>query len=114
MKTLSVMTVGLFLGLPAAAQDAKTLIVGKWEGTQKVKGNDVKIEAEFKDDGTMVFTVRDIKVNGTYKLIDDKVIETEQTFEKQTRKLKQEYKVSQDTLDLKDPEGNVFTFKRAK
>jgi uncharacterized protein (TIGR03066 family) len=114
MKTLSTLIVGLSVALSASAQDAQKLIVGKWEAMQKSKSGDLKIEAEFKDDGKMTFTVRDVKVSGTYKLLDEKTIETEQTFEQQSRKTRQEFKVTQDTLDLKDPDGNVFSFKRAK
>jgi uncharacterized protein (TIGR03066 family) len=114
MKTLSTLLVGLFVA-SATAQDAKKLIVGKWEATQKdPKGNDIKIEAEFKDDGKMTFSVRDVKVNGKYTLVDDKTIETETMFEGQMRKIKQEYKVTTDSLELKDSEGRTFTFKRGK
>src|SRR5437763_1843270 len=115
MKTLSLLIVGLVLAAPVTAQETKKLIVGKWEATMKGPGNtDIKIVAEFKDDGKMSFDVKDIKVNGTYKIKDDKILETETTSEGTTKKLSQEFKVTKDTLELKDAGGQVFAFKRAK
>jgi uncharacterized protein (TIGR03066 family) len=116
MRALSLLIVGLVLAGPAAAQEAKKLIVGKWEATFKGTGNtDIKIVAEFMEDGKLTFDIKDIKVNGTYTIKDDNKLETKTTFENQTRELKQEFKVTKDTLELKDKDsGQVFTFKRAK
>src|SRR2546426_582604 len=100
MKALSVLIVGLVLVSPVTAQEAKKLIVGKWESSLKSSGTaDIKITAEFKADGKLTFEVKDIKVNGTYSFKDDK-LETETTFEGQTKKLTQEVKVTKETLEL--------------
>ena len=117
MRALSLLIPGLILTGPATAQDAKKLIVGKWEASFKGTGNtDIKIVAEFKDDGKLIFDVKDIKINGTYTFSkDEKTLETETTFEGQTRKLTQEVKVTKETLELKEKaDGQVFMFKRAK
>src|SRR5439155_22707427 len=98
MKTLSLLIVGLVLAAPVTAQETKKLIVGKWEATMKGPGSaDIKVAAEFKADGKMSFDVKDIKVNGTYTIKDDKTLETETTFEGTTKNLSQEVKVTKDT-----------------
>ena len=100
---------------PVAAQDAKKLIVGKWEATQKGPENtEYKINAEFTEDGKLKIDIRTVKANGKYSFIDEKNIETETNFDGKTIKLKQKVTVTQDTLELEDPMGQVFKFKRAR
>lgn len=97
----------------AAAQDAKKLIVGKWESAQKGPDNvDYKVDAEFKADGTLTMEVRALKIAGKYTFFKDDVIDTESTFDGKTIKSRQEVKVTQDSLELKDAAGQVFKFKR--
>jgi hypothetical protein len=114
MKLLSVLVLGIVLASPATAQEAKKLIVGKWESTLKSSGNaDIKLTAEFKPDGKLIFEVKDIKVTGTYSFDkDQKKLETETTFEGQTKKLTQDVSVTKETLELK-ADGQAFVFKRA-
>jgi uncharacterized protein (TIGR03066 family) len=115
MRALSFLIVGLVLAGPAAAQETKKLIVGKWEGIHKGPSNtDIKIVAEFKEDGKLSFDVKDIKVTGTYTIKNEKTLETETSFEGEKKTMSQEVKVTKDTLELKAPDGQVFTFKRAK
>jgi uncharacterized protein (TIGR03066 family) len=99
----------------AAAQDAKKLIVGRWETTVKGPDNiDYKIDSEFTEDGKVKVDIRGVKAVGTYKFTDDKNIETEVTFDGKTIKLSQKVAVTQDTLELTDPKGQVSKFKRSK
>ncbi len=118
MRTFSLMLAGWALFVltgPVAAQDAKKLIVGKWEATQKGPENtEYKINAEFTEDGKLKIDIRTVKANGKYSFIDEKNIETETNFDGKTIKLKQKVTVTQDTLELEDPMGQVFKFKRAR
>ena len=113
MKHFSLILALFVLAGSASAQDAKKLIVGKWEGIQKGPDNsDYKIEADFSADGKLTVTVRALKVTGTYTFVKDDTIETVTTFDNKTITIKQEVKVTQDALEMKDPAGQVFKFKR--
>ncbi len=118
MKATTLLLVGTALLLvvgPAPAQDAKKLIVGKWEAIQKGPDNeDIKVTAQFHADGKLEMEIRTVKITGKYTFTKDDEIETETTFEKKTTRIKQGVKVTQDTLELKDPSGQVFKFKRIK
>jgi uncharacterized protein (TIGR03066 family) len=125
IKTRSaiVLGCGLLLALALAGtataqdrdkSDARKLLVGKWLSSQKAGDKDLKVMVEFTDKGKVSVTVRDFKVDGTYKFLDDKTIETELVFEGESRKIKNEVTVTADTLELKDPKGMVSKFERAK
>ena len=118
MKTVSLL-IGcvLLLAGPAAAQDKAELkkqIVGTWETTHKAQDKDYTITAEFKEDGKLAIKVNDIPINGTYSIIEDGKVETTTTFEGKTRKVTQTVKITQDTMELKDPDGPLTKFKRKK
>ncbi len=103
----------LLLATFATAQDAKKMIVGRWEATQKSTDNtEFKIVAEFTTDGKLNIDVRGVKPKGTYTFLDDNNVETETVFDGKTIKLKQGVKVTKETLELTDPMGQVFKFKR--
>jgi uncharacterized protein (TIGR03066 family) len=118
MRLFSLLLAGSVLFIltsAAAAQDAKKLIIGKWETTVKGPDNvEYKIESEFTEDGKLKVDVRGHKAVGTYTFLDDKNIETVITFKDQTIKHKQKVTVTQDKLELEDPKGQVSKFKRVK
>ena len=51
---------------------------------------------------------------GTWKVVEDKFLETEVVTDGDTKKVKQEAKIADDSLELKDPSGQTFKFKRVK
>jgi uncharacterized protein (TIGR03066 family) len=119
MKTYSLLiTFGLVLVNSATAQDKAELqkqIVGKWEATHKGPDNtEYPISAEFTADGKLKLQIKGVKIDGTYTISGDKEVTTETNFEGKKRTVKQEIKITQDTMELKDPEGTVTKFKRAK
>lgn len=118
MKTFSFLAgCILLLAASASAQDKAELkkqIVGIWETTHKGPERDYPITAEFKGDGKLVIKINEITVNGTYSIIADGKVETETTFEGKKRTVKQDVKIKQDTMELKDPDGPLTTFKRKK
>jgi uncharacterized protein (TIGR03066 family) len=119
MKTVTfMMTCGLMLIGSSAAQDKAELqkqIVGKWEATHKGPDNtEYPISAEFTADGKLKIQIKGVKIEGTYTINSDKEVTTETSFEGKKRTVKQEVKITQDTMELKDPEGTVTKFKRVK
>lgn len=115
MQKLLVMFFVCGLTTHALAADNKKEIIGKWEAVQKSpKGEDIKILTEFFADGKFKVLVKEIKIEGKYTFVGEDAIETEYTFEGQTRKIKQEIKIDKDTLELKDPNGPLTKFTRKK
>jgi uncharacterized protein (TIGR03066 family) len=98
--------------LAAPGDMLKEQIVGSWEGKEK----DVTLGLDFTRDGKLKVTVDgDVRVEGTYKLLSDAVIEltgqgvgVKETTEKVTVVLKG------DELTLKDEKGKEYKLKRVK
>ena len=110
---------------PLAAQDKgdlKKQILGKWEMSRTVGGKDYKIQLEFADKGKMTITVtgddpkNPKKMDGKYKFVKDDTIEAEVTVRPdEVRKETDEIKITQDTLEMKDPKGaRLNKLKRVK
>ena len=112
------LTCGLLLAAGSAFaqnQDAQKLLVGKWETTQKVGDKDIKVVVEFDKIGKATVTIRDVSLSGKYKFLSDGKLEVELTLKDGTsRKTTHEVKVTADSLELKDMNGRVDKFKRAK
>jgi len=131
---MSVVVCGLLLSLTACGKkDAtsstggggggggdkpKELIIGVWE----IQDKDAKGTMEFKKDGTLVQVVEiagmKLTANGTYKFVEEDVIETEikppvEGAPSQKEKVKVT-KVTKDELVTKDSKGKEDKFKRAK
>jgi len=108
----------LLTGTASAADKTKDLIVGKWEGTHKIKVNDeekeVKVTLEFTKDGKLTMTGGKRVNKATYKVIDDTTIEvtSKQGDEEKTNKIK--IKLSKDELEVTPPKGDKVTLKRVK
>ncbi|MBI1917716.1 MAG: hypothetical protein HYS12_23720 [Planctomycetes bacterium] len=108
---------GLLLAGPALAQnqDSTKLIVGKWETSQKVGDKDIKVVVDFAKDGrTVVVTVRDVSLSGTYQVKEGGKVEVELNLKDRTSKGTYEVKATPDTLELKDSNGKVDKFNRVK
>jgi len=120
MKAISLIVTAAVLLLPGAASaqkdDLKKQLVGKWEATlQDSTKVDFKIITEFKADGKMEVDVKGVKLPGTWKLEGDKTIVTETVLpDGKKTTAKQEAKVVDDTLEMKDATGQFFLFKRIK
>jgi uncharacterized protein (TIGR03066 family) len=117
LRTAVLGCVLLLGGGPLLAQGGADLVKqlrGKWEATQKVQGQDVKVQLEFLDKGKMTITVRgEYKIAGEYKVSGSSTLEVKLALGKETKEEKQEAKVSGDTLELKDPKsGKADQFKR--
>ncbi len=113
-RTAGLACVLLLAGGPVLAQaDLEKQIRGKWEMTQKVQGQDVKVQLEFLDKGKMTVTVKgEYKIPGEYKVAGNN-LEVKLTLGKETKEEKTEAKVSNDVLELKDPKtGKTDQFKR--
>jgi len=120
MKAISLIVAAVIVLLPgstsAQKDDLKKQLVGKWVATlQDATKVDFKIITEFKSDGKMEVDVKGIKLPGTWKLEGDKTIVTETVLPDGIKKVaKQEARVTEDTLELKDATGQFFLFKRVK
>ena len=120
MKAFSLVVAAIILALPGAASaqkdELKKQLVGKWEAVlQDAAKVEFKIFTEFKADGKMEVEVKGIKLPGTWKIVGDKTVETETILPDGTKKsAKQEAKVTDDVLELKDATGQSFKFKRIK
>jgi len=100
------------VGTPLVAADKpKDLIVGKWEPTEKKDQTPV---IEFTKDGKVKISIQQLKIEGTYKFLDDNNMEVETTFMGQTKKEKMKVEVTKDELTTTDPKGEIEKFKRVK
>jgi uncharacterized protein (TIGR03066 family) len=110
----------LLLGTAGAAADDKAdkaakMLVGKWEATVKSNtGKEIKIQLEFTKDNKLVVSYSGVKVEGKYKVVDEKTLEVERTFMGKTMKEKNEFKVTKDTLEMKGSRGQSQKFTRVK
>jgi uncharacterized protein (TIGR03066 family) len=111
----------LFLSLFITAcggSSAKDLIVGKWSAKEKAPGTDKELEmvVEFTKDGKMIIDMAGLmKLEGSYKVIDDKTLEVMmKTPDGKEKTEKGAFSVTADKLTMKDPGGKETTFTRKK
>ena len=109
----------LLVATAARAEDKpKDLLVGKWEGKEKLGEQEVKAVVEFTKDGKVKLTMSgggmDVTLNGTYKVLDDKTLETSFEFMGQTMTDKSSFKVTKDSLEITNKQGKVTKLTRGK
>jgi uncharacterized protein (TIGR03066 family) len=96
---------------------AKALLVGKWSMPDPNAPNGV-ITYEFGQDGKFTATLIGVSGGiahqfiGTYKVLDEKTLETEMTENGQLKKETTDLKVSKDELTLTPKIGRPLTLKR--
>ena len=117
---LSGMIVGL-AGFAGAADDkdkddnAKK-IVAKWEVTKSGSDLPVGSTVEFTKDGKITATIKDdtTKIEGTYKVEKEKLSVKLKVGDQTVDEVVTITKLTDDALELKDKDGKVDVFKKAK
>ena len=125
MTTLrrAVLACAVVLGAVAAASgdaqdDAAKKLVGKWTATLKVGEKEVPVTLQFDKDGKFRLSGKvdgkDIKREGTYKLLSATRLEISIVSDGKTKSEKSDFKLTGDTLELKSEAGETEKFTRAK
>ena len=125
MNTLrrAVLACAVVLGAVAAARgdaqdDAAKKLVGKWTATLKVGEKEVPVTLQFDKDGKFRLSGKvggkDIKREGTYKLLSATRLEISTVSDGKTKTEKSDFKLAGDTLELKSESGETEKFTRAK
>lgn len=103
MKPKLTLLVGLLaLFLSSCAPTPQTLIIGKWEAESAVKLN-----AEFRQDGTASLTMFGQTIQGRYTLNDDELVWTVNGIT-----TKGKVKVTATELELTDDKNQTIKYKR--
>jgi uncharacterized protein (TIGR03066 family) len=99
-------------------EETKKLLVGKWEIKRKLSDREVRGEREFTATGKATMKVKgpkgDVTFDGTWKLIDSRKIEI--TYKLMGIDMSDEYrvKVTSETLELTDKNGQTLRLTRLK
>lgn len=111
----------LLVSAGARAQDDepkfdKKLLVGKWEPTDSKKG--ARAVMEFKKAGKMVITItlddKDLTLDGTWALDEDKLSVTVTLGEKEETTQFKLKKLDDKVLQYEEPKGKLIELKRLK
>jgi uncharacterized protein (TIGR03066 family) len=121
VKALRIVTLGALILVIVGCGSSKPqdLIIGKWEGTEKMGDKDVNVTVEFVKDGTMNMTMVVAGVNvsmpAKYKFTDDKTFEVEMTPPGATKSEKEANKIEsidREKLVFVDSKGKKVEFKK--
>jgi|SRR5579871_5199788 len=90
-------------------------IVGKWNVSQSAGIMSFQGTAEFRKDGTVTTEMKGMRIESTYKFLDDETIEVVMSVG--GRKLSEKNKIvnmTSDEMSLRDPQGGRADFTRIK
>jgi uncharacterized protein (TIGR03066 family) len=91
------------------------LVVGKWSAKEKAGDKELEIVIEFTKDGKLLMDLAGLmKLEGTYKVIDDRTLEVtmKNPVGGEEKTEKGPFSVTSDRLTLKDPGGKEMVFTR--
>jgi hypothetical protein len=93
----------------------EAMIVGEWDVTQKFMNREISGKVEFRQDGSMTTQAMGMRMDSTYRFIDDNNIEIEMSVmgKKMTEKNKID-SITKNRMVLIDPQGEKAYFTRAR
>ena len=110
-----VAVVGLTLSGCGTSEDYRKGILGKWKVSQSMGMMTLNGTAEFRKDGTVTTEMSGMRIESTYKFLDDETIELVMSVRGQKLTEKNTIvSMSADEMSMRDPKGVRADFTRIK